>query len=1502
MSTSSSSDKQQHFVEHFAIQKNDDHTTPQRFHPSLRRSSQLPEQGPALPPPLLVIQEQGPPPTTLAPSGVGLGGSDQHAAVSVSQAVGRSDSNVNVTTVSQQQGTRVRAAGSSSTLTDVEVRQSNRSPDNSTFSGAPPPMATSQRSSSAQVSSGEPPAEEKATCSSVHTSSSSHLTSSTLLTRKLPPLPPLPPSGSGVLPFPALPLPQAAPLADERPRKPSSLKAPSHLSVVAAVRSTDTAASTDPEHPSYAMTPLLQSTSERPLTVSASAQLPPTAGATTAAQVGTTAPMSVVTTEPSPVIAGQPQHFRRQRSVFEAAVCDLFSTRNAPHNDPRGDDSSSVFSSRGDSERSSAEQDSARVGRTRGVAGINQAEGNRRRRSSGVGVNAAGRQSPSGKRRGLKSARGTSRRTQRSTVVRLYEAEGRSGPSSSPRSGDMSMTLQNTNVPRANNNATQRRGAPPGIGIQGGGNAVVANVADGDGTARGALASGVASPCVQDGSAVLLLFTSPAAGLQMKCQTSTKNKGLTKADACWLTHRSFFGKGVTDQRHEGDKGNGKANTGYSGGDTESSALARRPTVSYRVTGAFENEHQPAETWPLGGSDAGGDQGALGVRSTSFSPFAAGCALDGCGAVLALTIRGMSPLHADAGVVHPFVRVWVVSCASGRSLLQASAAVPCAVTHPFDLRAHKTRAPWWNAHLALRLSPENMRAAAKDAMLLFEVLDFGNESLHGFPLFREGLYPICWGFLMLHDWAGRSNLFAADDLHVQLYRYPCRTPWYLSWLSTLLPVSWSSRGSVLNPRDVAAACGYDHGSCDDRRASMEKFVPTIYSFFANANNRKIPYEGGLVLSIRETSDTDFVPETTEMLAYEEYLLSTLVAGGGSSAVPRSTRSVGAPADGGMELRQQAANGSFCDAAVPPSPWSALAPTENYYRMDGERALLPREILQTTAVPGAVTCVSFAHSGCLVALGVCRHLQHMVELRDPLLPGVPAVATLVGHTGHIHRVAFQKEDRYLLSCSSDGTVSVWQSRAFGGVFKAGLCSETQSVEFVCTLPHGFPVYVAVFHQDKIITGGFGDQLLVWSYEPTPQDEMDSGGTCEGTTLRLTSTFTPELDRTARHVDSVPSTLEGIGELVQRVDAVGAATARKGEATITLSLASNERSTRLWSVHANGSVVCWRATGDTAICGNGRGQWEMSVRHTAECDGATEVQVKGAYAVVTCGSAPFVFVFDASTCERLRVVNTRLPFCTPIHLLPDGEAFVAAVGDPGRLLAWECSDGGLCTQDTGYGKASPQFIIARMAWAESQQLAVFVSRSSCTDGEMVRYTQGPMTATAGQSSVASYYRQQEQQYRLKDMPAEMTLITVTGTVRSKSTVIIATEPHSSEAFVKMCDGDVHPKRRAAYLAKRTQAVHQRAAERDSRNARLYPSVASCEPLPVIAMSAATTIPYEVTEKGSRINSILNFWRGLVTQHRHAKAHPNLVEEDSTRGDASDRQPPTWGPAQYMDNRDEV
>lgn len=867
----------------------------------------------------------------------------------------------------------------------------------------------------------------------------------------------------------------------------------------------------------------------------------------------------------------------------------------------------------------------------------------------------------------------------------------------------------------------------------------------------------------------------------------------------------------------------------------------------------------------------------------------------------ITVRGMSPLHADGGVVHPFVRIWLVHCVTGENLVAPGAAVPCAITQPFDLRQRRSRSPWWEAEVALRLRTDLTPEALKEAAVLLEVLDCGNETIHGFFVPRFGLYPICWGYYLLYDCYGKAHR-SDENVHVQLFPFPLRAPWYVQTLQAILPFRLSS-DAVYAPAEYSLDLGGvlgrpPHGAPPPLSAPPNSTTPpVVFQVFKNPMNRKVTYAGGLVISVKLLQSSSYYPSTTDMLPYEEYLLNLLIAGGGSSAVPR--RTPGTTAESILQAtRMQRANPwslgrSMLTRSLSMVNTSTLG--QAYYRLPGERTLPPTSTLQIAVVSGRVTCVAFSHNGSVVALGITRHLQYVVELRNPLTPEMGVQWQLPGHMGHIHEVVFQRNDRTLLSCSSDKTVRVWRPATMDGVFDVNTLATT-TVVCVSLLSHGFPVYCAIFHQEHIITGGFDAMLRTWRFaQPLADADDREGGNPAavsapsieevGSSLRLTATFTPGLESSASPSSLTTAVRGMLGELVHHTEVDEEETA-----AMVLSLASNESGNRVWSVNSHGVVICWRAVYEKQRKGNR--VWQMTERSREDCPGAKSVQVAGDIAIVAAlpsgtPTAPVVYVFHATSCEHLRLVRTRLPANAPVCLLPDGEAFAAGTAD-GKLAFVDCKDGSPCSAQDGYAKVQTKFPVDRLAWAAGQQLALLCSPSPCPRMMLPNASavleQAALVeeqkATPGNAALP----QREGGY---GVPMELTAIAVVGTVRDTRSVIIASQDRASEQFCAACGGEVVRKRKSATLAARTLARKQRNPDASARRVRLQ----EVPTLPDVAdFFAHTAMPMtDFSDRNAKMSAIVNFWKGLVTQRARSRAatsrtgHHPIEESRSTRSDDS-------------------
>ncbi|EKF33187.1 hypothetical protein MOQ_002949 [Trypanosoma cruzi marinkellei] len=781
--------------------------------------------------------------------------------------------------------------------------------------------------------------------------------------------------------------------------------------------------------------------------------------------------------------------------------------------------------------------------------------------------------------------------------------------------------------------------------------------------------------------------------------------------------------------------------------------------------------------------------------------------------LVLTILGMSPLHPNISIVHPFVRIWLVNGVTGNNLVQIGSGVaPFVLTHPIDLRLRSTRAPWWGAKFNLRVQSNVVHDVSSNAVLLLEVLEMGTENICGFPLRRDGLYPICWGFLRLHDAHGQLN--TRDRLHVQMFPFPQRAS-YLTKLMQLFPSfcfpsssSFSADAIRMVAADGLPASPNSYHTVTDKTQNFffqTSTPPDIFFVYRDPRNRKVPYSAGMLVSLEVNKDAYYSGETAGF-PYEEYLLNQMSVP--KEFLPKSIVHNLSPFSHPMRRVRDASMSLVNTAAL----------LKSYLREKEERVVPPIDVLQRVQLRGRVSCAAFSGGTVWLAMGVTVGTEHVVQLRHVLMPEIPVIREFCGHVGHIHHLVFRNDDKLLLSCSSDKTVRVWRCDFLSSPMDAG--RDLQS-SCLCTLPHAFPVYDGIFYQSHIITCGYDPHLFLWRYDkehPSSLEEMrldsklrrstcDSRGNLLGSSIFMTDlAFSPGAELF-------------LGELLCKTPCE--------EETIIYSVCASQHH-RVWSVDAFGNVSVWRVLYEEAK--DGKRMWKMSLRRQFTCHGATRVESHGGRVLVKCDKLPVAYLFDDSSQQLLhKIYFHQRPYVPALTLLPDGEAVVAGTNN-GRLLCWECSSGTLCTPGDGYGKAQVNFSIGSIAWSGAQQLCVVLG-AEVGIGHVTNGTETTMTMGA-----------------------------VIGTPRTVESIILCKDNSASDLFRARFTGELPTQQRNRAFSRSTSVAFNLATD---GNARFYD--VSCEPDKNVS-----------GDKETRIGQIISMWRGFVGQHRRAKQE-DVVETQS-------------------------
>lgn len=869
-----------------------------------------------------------------------------------------------------------------------------------------------------------------------------------------------------------------------------------------------------------------------------------------------------------------------------------------------------------------------------------------------------------------------------------------------------------------------------------------------------------------------------------------------------------------------------------------------------------------------------------------------------GGHLAVTIHGMSPLPSDGRIVHPFVRVWLLDCQTGENLLAeepcgspTQSLTPsrqlCGTTHPFDLRQRATRSPWWEAELNLPLPC--FSSEPKRAVLLFEVCDAGTESIFGTHISRKGLDRLCWGYWMLFGPNGDLQL-PSTYLHVQLYSLPEKRRWWDRLWEQILPISLAS-SAVYAPSVNSLDVG--HVLCDDTKGGdNNKFMqpwyatPYVFRVFQELSNRKIPFRGGLVASVRyepptvssaqeercfgQTLMPSFAPS---MLAYEAFLLEQLVACDVAAFSPVfGTPFSDLDSKKDMHLSNRITSGSCLQTSLPHSS-VLFSPGK---RDEGQRVLLPTEILGTHLVEGVVTCMTMSHYGKVLALGLNVTLSHVIELRDPISPDFNVMARLKGHTGSIHSIVFCLSDACFVSCSADMTVRVWIPKSLGECddYTGELNLFFSETICVMVLPHPFPVYHAAFHQGHILTCGCNASIHSW-YISCLFDE--TRGWQWGRNRDEESNFDAHSIEEASHITESVST-EAASPIIAPTSGAKFQLISKvsnEDDVAIISISSNEKGNYVWTLSSSGCVTCWRAVYEKqrrerkSLTGQindyeglderrhqrydphaqERRVWHISARSRVHhCPEATHISMEGKYVVVGGRDSIVAYIIDSVSGEQRAIPSPGFSLRAPIQLLADGEAFVTAT-DKGVLHAWECIDGGACTPSVGYTPLRIPHGVHQIAWASKYHLCAFASVS-------------PLPVPSQQA-----LRERSQS------GVEQTAVTLAA-VGPQPKVILLSSGDASATFALTCGSPITTKRRTAVsLAKAKERNRNKAVDKN-RNMLLY-DVAD------MGEQFSEQLSLQQQERYSRIDFIIGFWKGLTRLHRHEKSEENKEDEERSRAE---------------------
>ncbi|XDV42804.1 hypothetical protein PO909_011402 [Leuciscus waleckii] len=145
------------------------------------------------------------------------------------------------------------------------------------------------------------------------------------------------------------------------------------------------------------------------------------------------------------------------------------------------------------------------------------------------------------------------------------------------------------------------------------------------------------------------------------------------------------------------------------------------------------------------------------------------------------------------------------------------------------------------------------------------------------------------------------------------------------------------------------------------------------------------------------------------------------------------------------------------------------TMKWSRMPGQVCRIPNKPMQSFR-GGQMGCFTlrFSHDGRALAAACADRDSFPIIIYD--IPSGKVLASFNGHLSVVYDLCWSRDDKDLLTASSDGTVRMWN------------VERLQSLAHK-TLPHPSFVYCAQFHpqaQSLVVTGGYDGVLRVWNVD--------------------------------------------------------------------------------------------------------------------------------------------------------------------------------------------------------------------------------------------------------------------------------------------------------------------------------------------------------------------------------------------------------------------------------------
>ncbi|KAK2496056.1 hypothetical protein MC885_001042 [Smutsia gigantea] len=178
---------------------------------------------------------------------------------------------------------------------------------------------------------------------------------------------------------------------------------------------------------------------------------------------------------------------------------------------------------------------------------------------------------------------------------------------------------------------------------------------------------------------------------------------------------------------------------------------------------------------------------------------------------------------------------------------------------------------------------------------------------------------------------------------------------------------------------------------------------------------------------------------------------------------------------MALQEEKGKPVYCERHCEPSSTDTEPGLEDskevvkWKRLPGQACRIPnKHLFSLNAGERGCFCLAFSHNGRILAAACASRDGYPIILYE--IPSGRFMRELCGHLNIIYDLCWSKDNRYILTASSDGTARIWKN-------------EINNTNTFRVLPHPSFVYTAKFHpavKEVVVTGCYDSVIRIWKVD--------------------------------------------------------------------------------------------------------------------------------------------------------------------------------------------------------------------------------------------------------------------------------------------------------------------------------------------------------------------------------------------------------------------------------------